>query len=160
MTTAIYVFICTKTSYEFEIPPQDYDMRRFVRRVRNAFAAQRGGVLYAGDLKLRPKSDAIANHLLCDGSTKNILDFPQLFEELGTEFGGDGITTFALPDYFNDVLAVPPLTVTQTVTEGGTVSTGGTVTEPTEPGQTGGTTGGNVPSGGRPRRIDPEAQEF
>jgi hypothetical protein len=153
MTTAVYVFICTKTTYEFEIPPQDLDMPRFVRRVRNAFAAQRGGVLYAGDLKLRPNTNAIANHLLCDGSTLNIADFPQLFEALGTEFGGDGIATFALPDYHDDVLAIPPLTTTQEVQPGGTVSTGGTVTEPTEPGQVGGSTGGNVPSGGRPQIV-------
>lgn len=129
-------------------------MPRFVRRVRNAFAAQRGGVLYAGDLKLRASSDAIANHLLCDGSTLNIADFPQLYEAIGTTFGGNGTTTFALPNYFDDVLAIPPLGgTTQEIEPGGTVNTGGTVTTPTESGQTGGTTGGNVPSGGRPNRI-------
>ena len=152
MTTAVYVFICTKTTYEFEIPAQDLDMPRFVRRVRNAFAAQRGGVLYAGDLKLRASSDAIANHLLCDGSTLNIADFPQLYEVIGTTFGGDGVTTFALPNYFDDVLAIPPLgDVAQTPEPGGNVNTGGTVTTPSGSGQAGGSVGGNVPSGGRPR---------
>lgn len=127
-------------------------MPRFVRRVRNAFAAQRGGVLYAGDLKLRASSDAIANHLLCDGSTLNIADFPQLYEVIGTTFGGDGVTTFALPNYFDDVLAIPPLgDVTQEAEPGGTVNTGGTVTTPSGSGQAGGSVGGNVPSGGRPR---------
>ena len=36
--------------------------------------------------------------LLCDGSTKLIADFPDLFSVLGTAYGGDGITTFGLPN--------------------------------------------------------------
>jgi hypothetical protein len=153
MTVPVYVFICTKTTYDVVVPQTDLNVTRFMRRVHNAFAGMTGGFLQAGDLKLRPMTDAIANHLLCDGSVLNTADFPQLGDVLGSTFGGDGVTTFALPDYHDDVLAVPPLTVTQTVTDSGTVSTGGTVTEPTTAGQTGGTTGGNIPSGGRPKRI-------
>lgn len=161
MTAPVYVFICTKTTYDVVVPQADRDMVRFMRRVHNGFSSISGGFLLAGDLKTRPTSDAIANHLLCDGSVLNKADFPQLAEYLGTTFGGDGATTFGLPNYHNDVLAVPPLAVTQTVTEGGTVTQTApdgapvtTVTQPTEPGQAGGTTGGNVVSGGRPRYID------
>lgn len=36
--------------------------------------------------------------LLCDGSTVNVADYPRLFAILGTTFGGDGVTTFGLPN--------------------------------------------------------------
>lgn len=36
--------------------------------------------------------------LACDGSEVNIADYPSLFELLGTTYGGDGVTTFVLPD--------------------------------------------------------------
>ena len=35
---------------------------------------------------------------LCDGSVLSITDFPDLFSAIGTIYGGDGISTFALPD--------------------------------------------------------------
>lgn len=35
---------------------------------------------------------------LCDGALLNIADYPDLFQLLGTAYGGDGTTTFALPD--------------------------------------------------------------
>ena len=36
--------------------------------------------------------------LRCDGSTVNIADYPDLYAVIGTTFGGDGVTTFELPD--------------------------------------------------------------
>lgn len=36
--------------------------------------------------------------LLCDGTVVNIADYPRLFAVLGTTYGGDGTTTFGLPD--------------------------------------------------------------
>jgi microcystin-dependent protein len=36
--------------------------------------------------------------LLCDGSLHNIADWPALYAVLGTTFGGDGLTTFGVPD--------------------------------------------------------------
>ena len=160
MTAPVYVFICTRTTYDIVVPNSDRDIGKFMRRVHNAFSALVGGFLQAGDLKLRPTSDAISNHLLCDGSVLEIASFPQLGSLLGSTFGGDGTTTFALPNYHGDVLAVPPLTVTQVVTPGGTVSTGGTVTTPTNPSQTGPSTGGNVVSGGRPQTLRENEEEF
>ena len=35
---------------------------------------------------------------LCDGSALNIADNPNLFDAIGTNYGGDGVTTFKLPD--------------------------------------------------------------
>lgn len=51
-----------------------------------------------------------ADYLACDGSTKNITDYPQLadfFEaQFGSKnyFGGDGTTTFGLPDLQGEFL--------------------------------------------------------
>jgi hypothetical protein len=101
----------------------------------------------------------VSNHLLCDGATLNITQFPDLFAAIGTTFGGDGVTTFQLPDYGNQALTVPVITAAQTVDASGTVSTGGTVETPTGAGQTGGSTGGNVVSGGRPPRNPYEQYE-
>lgn len=153
MTAAIYAFMATKTTFDIALPSLANSQMDFNRRVRGAFSGLSGGWTQAGDIKLRPNQNAITNHLLCNGSTLNIIDFPQLYDEIGTTFGGDGITTFALPDYSGQALTVPALTVTQTVTDSGTVSTGGTVTQPSGSGQTGGSTGGERPSGGRVRRL-------
>lgn len=80
-------------------------------------------------------------------------DFPQLFVEIGTVWGvGDGTTTFNIPNLLGATLPNATTAPAQTVSTGGTVSTGETVTNPTNPGQTGGTTGGNTSSGGIARR--------
>lgn len=36
--------------------------------------------------------------LFCDGRTLQIADYPDLFARIGTTYGGDGITTFQIPD--------------------------------------------------------------
>lgn len=36
--------------------------------------------------------------LLCDGSTHPIASFPRLFAVIGNTYGGDGVTTFGVPD--------------------------------------------------------------
>jgi microcystin-dependent protein len=36
--------------------------------------------------------------LPADGSTVNISDYPDLFSLIGTNYGGDGVSTFNLPD--------------------------------------------------------------
>lgn len=164
MTAPVYVFIATKTTYETVIPKRTATDAEFRRQVSNAFAGNVGGQIFAGDLRMRPINDSIANHLLCDGSLFEIRDFPQLFDVLGNDFGGDGASTFAVPNYSNDILAMPPSTITQTVDAGGTITTNNPAVPepvaPTEPGQTGGTTGANVVSGGRPRLIDDQENDF
>lgn len=150
--TDIYVFIATETTNERAIPTQETSQAEFNRKVALGFRDLSGGTTFVGDLKLRPTQDAVPKHLLCDGSVLNRESFPQLFDYLRGSFGGNGVTTFALPDYGNQNIAVPTITATQTIDQGGTVSTGGEVTTPGTPAQTGGTDGGNVPSGGRPIR--------
>ena len=39
-----------------------------------------------------------------DGSLLSIKDFPKLFKLLGINFGGDGVDTFALPNFEDQVL--------------------------------------------------------
>lgn len=138
-----YAFICVKTSADFVVPVNAPSQVEFNRKVYNAFRGLVGGVTRVGDIKLRPTQDAIDNHLICDGSTITREAFPQLVDLLA----GTTATTATLPNY-SGTLTIAPVTVTQT-TEGGTVSTGGTITEPSGSGQTGGSTGGNVVSGGR-----------
>lgn len=140
----LYIFICTKTSADFIVPVSAASQAEFNRKVHNAFQGFVGGVLKAGDLKFRPTQDPIANHLLCDGQTITRAQFPQLVDVLA----GRDANEATLPDYTGSIVAARP-SVTQTISDGGTLSTGGSV-DTSAP--TGGTTGGNVPSGGRPVR--------
>lgn len=156
--SAIYCFICVKTTPDVVLPTQASNQADYNRRISNTFRAQAGGKLQVGDLKLRPNGNAIPNHLLCDGSAISRLSFPELFAFLGVSEGsGDGSTTFNLPNYLGSPLAVPATAPPQTV-ENGTVSSGTPVTQPTAPGETGGTSGGNVVSGARPPRPAPGTQ--
>jgi hypothetical protein len=141
----VYVFICTKQTYPLSVPQYTINQADHYRKVHNAFAAIGSGFRRVGDLVLRPTADAFDDHLLCDGSTLNRDSFPQLAAYLSP-----GTDTFTLPNYLTGLTFASSAPV-QTVSEGGTVSTGGAVITPTDPGQTGGTTGGNVSSGGRPR---------
>jgi hypothetical protein len=140
----IYVFICTRSSADFTVPSTAVSDADFRRKVHNAFQGQVGGRVVVGDLKFRPTQDAVADHLLCNGATIEREQFPMLVDFLG------GADSAVLPSY-TGALTVPALTVTQTTDASGTVSTGATV-EPA--GTVGGTTGGNVVSGGRPSRLD------
>ncbi|HYD01085.1 MAG TPA: tail fiber protein [Phycisphaerales bacterium] len=56
---------------------------------------------YIGEvIAMAPFSDSFspAGHLPCDGRTLAIADYDTLFFLIGTTFGGDGISTFAIPD--------------------------------------------------------------
>lgn len=44
------------------------------------------------------------NEVWIEGATVNIVDYPKLFKVYGTKYGGDGTTTFKLPDLRNRVL--------------------------------------------------------
>jgi microcystin-dependent protein len=39
------------------------------------------------------------NYLFCNGAIVNIATYPDLFAVIGNDYGGDGITTFGIPDY-------------------------------------------------------------
>lgn len=55
-------------------------------------------------------TDAPKNYLVCDGSEHNIIDYPELAGHFATafgesnHFGGDGVTTFAVPDLRGEFL--------------------------------------------------------
>ena len=53
---------------------------------------------YLGSLLLVPYNFAPAGWALCEGQLLPIAQYTALFSLLGTTYGGDGITTFALPD--------------------------------------------------------------
>ena len=54
---------------------------------------------YIGEIRLFAGNFAPANWSFCDGSLIRIADNQALFAVIGTTYGGDGVTTFALPDF-------------------------------------------------------------
>lgn len=144
MSQNAWVFICARETYALSVPQYAATEADYRRNVSNAFRAIGTGFRRVGDLVLRPSPSPFDDHLLCDGSTIQRTDFPQLVDFLG------GTDSAALPNYLAG-LSFATTAPAQTVQPGGTISTGGSPTTPTAPGQTGGTTGGNVSSGGRPR---------
>lgn len=53
---------------------------------------------YIGEIRPVPYTFAPVGWAMCDGSLINIADNETLFALLGTTYGGDGVTNFALPD--------------------------------------------------------------
>ena len=54
---------------------------------------------YTGEIRAFAGAYTPAGWQLCDGSLLQISDYSDLFELLGTTYGGDGQTTFAVPDF-------------------------------------------------------------
>ncbi len=53
---------------------------------------------YLGEIRLFAGSYAPANWAFCDGSVLPINSYTALYSVIGTTYGGDGISTFGLPD--------------------------------------------------------------
>jgi microcystin-dependent protein len=53
---------------------------------------------FIGQIELFPYDFAPGNWAVCDGTLLPINDYTPLFLLLGNRFGGDGESTFALPD--------------------------------------------------------------
>lgn len=53
---------------------------------------------YLGSIQLFAGSYAPQNYAFCEGQLMTIQSNQALFSVLGTQYGGDGIRTFALPD--------------------------------------------------------------
>lgn len=53
---------------------------------------------YVGEIRMFSGTFAPDTWLPCDGRTVPITDYEVLFTLLGTTYGGDGVTTFAVPD--------------------------------------------------------------
>ena len=56
---------------------------------------------YIGQIELLPFTFAPQNWALCEGQLLQISENEALYSLIGTTFGGDGQTTFALPDQDN-----------------------------------------------------------
>jgi microcystin-dependent protein len=63
-----------------------------------------GAGIAVGMLGNFPKSTLPSGWLNCDGSTKSIATYPDLAAYLGTDYGGNGTTTFGLPSYAGRVM--------------------------------------------------------
>ena len=55
------------------------------------------GTPYLGEIRMVSFNFAPKGWAQCNGQTMQISQYQALFSLLGTTFGGDGITTFALP---------------------------------------------------------------
>lgn len=53
---------------------------------------------YVGEIRMFPGNFAPVGYYFCDGALLPIADYEPLFSLIGTTYGGDGSTTFALPD--------------------------------------------------------------
>ncbi|RDS81536.1 phage tail protein [Dyella psychrodurans] len=53
---------------------------------------------YVGEIRMFSFSKVPVNWALCDGRLLQIAQYNALYNLLGTNFGGDGITTFAIPN--------------------------------------------------------------
>jgi microcystin-dependent protein len=53
---------------------------------------------YLGEIRIFAGNFAPANWMFCQGQLLTISNYTLLYSLLGTRYGGDGVTTFALPD--------------------------------------------------------------
>lgn len=53
---------------------------------------------YVGEIRIFAGNFAPAGWMFCDGSIQSIAENETLFQLIGTTYGGDGQSTFALPD--------------------------------------------------------------
>lgn len=54
---------------------------------------------YLGEIRLVGFYYAPSGWAQCNGQLLSVNEYPSLYTLLGTQYGGDGRTTFALPDY-------------------------------------------------------------
>jgi microcystin-dependent protein len=61
------------------------------------------GLFSVGEISLFPYDFAPVGFMKCEGQLLEAARYPQIFSLIKNRFGGDGKTTFALPDYRNSV---------------------------------------------------------
>lgn len=66
---------------------------------------------FLGEIRLFANNYAPRNWAFCEGQILSISSNPALFSLLGTVYGGNGVSTFALPDYRGRV----PIHASQTI---------------------------------------------
>lgn len=83
----------------------------YIIRIQGAFPTQGSGpndIAFLGEIKLFAGNYAPNNWALCNGQSLPVNTANQgLFSLIGTTYGGDGVTTFALPD-LRDAVPVGP----------------------------------------------------
>lgn len=72
---------------------------------------------YLGIIKIFAGNYAPRGYMLCQGQLLSVSQNTALFSIIGTTYGGDGVTTFALPDLRNRV----PAGISSTLPEGAVV---------------------------------------
>lgn len=81
---------------------------RFARIVAeiNNISATAGAVQIGMVIPWSGSSGSVpSNYLICDGTVYNIVDYPDLGALLGSTYGGNGTTTFGVPDLRGRVVA-------------------------------------------------------
>jgi microcystin-dependent protein len=63
-----------------------------------SFAPPPGSSQFVGEIRMFGGNFAPQDWLMCDGSLQPISEYEALFNLIGTTYGGDGQSTFALPD--------------------------------------------------------------
>lgn len=53
---------------------------------------------YVGEIRRFPFNDIPNDWLACNGQELSVSEYNALFQAIGTTYGGDGTSTFALPD--------------------------------------------------------------
>ncbi len=88
---------------------------------------------YLGEIRVFAFNYAPSGWAPCNGQIMPIGEFTALFQLLGTSYGGDGVTTFALPNYQNraPVHVSPDLPLGQMGGGQGVQAGAGAVTTPT-----------------------------
>ncbi len=89
LANADKVFPKSETGFSFLKPSGE---------IVNNYMPLGGGDVYVGQLTCVPYNFAPTGFLFCDGQILQIVDNTTLFTLIGTTYGGDGASTFALPD--------------------------------------------------------------
>jgi len=77
---------------------QPYLTLNYCIALTGIFPERSGDDQYIGEIDLYPYNFAPLDWNFCDGTTLSISTYPALFSLLGTTYGGNGTTTFQLPD--------------------------------------------------------------
>lgn len=106
-----------------DVTPIMMDLYNVVQQI-NAGATSTAIV---GEIKLVSFSSPPSGWLVCTGQVLNASTYPVLFGIIGNTYGGDGVSTFALPDMRNAVpMQVGSAAYTPAVTLGGRGNTSAT----------------------------------
>jgi microcystin-dependent protein len=87
----------TNTFLEIEVEAETLAPLYEFASVPFALAAAESGP-FVGEIKMFAGDFAPSGWAFCDGQLLNISDYPDLHSLIGDTYGGDGVTTFALPD--------------------------------------------------------------